>query len=281
VALPSCKKDAEDPVVARARRAIEALTPGVRVVHRADDVLVVTKGSASLDLVMDNPRRSCASSDDECEDALQGMAKIVHDDLGAPTGQHADVAIDKARIRLTPKPLEWFQSADETLKTAPKPSESRILRTPFAADLMWVYVSDEEHGMRLLSAGDLAKLGMSLEELHTLAVQNLMTQYPELKLLQVGPGVETIDPGDYLASARLALVEQWRAKAEARGGVLFVTAPARSRVFVADGPNRREGLDRVTTMAFKEEDHPLSTAVLRWTGSGWQAVDTGSAASGR
>jgi hypothetical protein len=124
--------------------------------------------------------------------------------------------------------------------------------------------------MRIINNKLLKELGMTAEQLHSLAVANLAAQYPKLELAELAPGMWTIEPGDYLDSARLALSDQWRAEAKKRGGKLIASVPARSRVFVSNNPKLRAGFDKVTQQAFTEEDHPLSQVVLEWTDKGWK-----------
>jgi len=232
-------------------------------------VLVLRRGSADLEVRLDNVRRSCASSNEECSATIASMVDTAGKSSVAP--HPLEAPLDRVNIRLTPKPAEWLLDADSHLQDFPdKAADNRIMRRAFVADLSWVYVSDEPKGMRILNAANARELGLTADALHALAIANLATQYPTLELQELTAGLWTLEPGDYLDSARLALLDQWRAEARRRGGKLIATVPARSRVFVANDVKLRAALEKITAKAFAEEDHPVSTVVLEWTDAGWQ-----------
>lgn len=59
--------------------------------------------------------------------------------------------------------------------------------------------------------------------------------------------------------------------AERFGGELLVAAPARDLVLYVDGrpPGAREALAAIVADAHAKAARPLSTAILRWTATGW------------
>lgn len=261
-----------DPVVERLKAAVSAALPGATLTMTSDDRLVVGAGSAanSFEISLDNIRRSCKSSEGECADAIAGAVANTKHTSGVMAGSD-DVLPDKTLIRLTPKPTEWLQQADEQMKQFPdKIAENTLPRTKFAGDLWWLYVFDEPTGMRMINNKEMKALGMTVEQLHAFAVANLAAQYPKLQFSELAPGLWTIEPGDYLDSARLALDDQWRAEAKRLGGTLKVAIPARSRVFITNEPKLRDGFDKITQKAFAEEDHPLTQKVIVWTDKGWK-----------
>ncbi|HEY4057212.1 MAG TPA: hypothetical protein VGM39_11420 [Kofleriaceae bacterium] len=259
-----------DPIAERVKAAILAATPGVTVTAKDADTLVigVGSGSAQAEMSLDNIRRSCASSETECDAAIGGVVGNLA--TMAKTMDAMDAPIDKARIRLTPKPAEWLAQADDQGKKFPdKIEDNTVPRTKFVGDLSWVYLDDEPNGMTVINTKQMKTLGLTVEQLHKLAVANLAAQYPKLEVSELTPGLWTIEPGDYLDSARLALDDQWRAFAKEKGGTLKLSVPARSRVFVTNEPKLRDGFDKITHKAFTDEDHPLSEVVMVWTNKGW------------
>jgi hypothetical protein len=266
----------DDPVVTRLEHALTTAFPGITLRLTPDDVLHVVTGSSSgsdgIEITMDNIRRSCASSETECADAIDSVVQTTKkSSLFAAKSDEPEALPDRKLIRLTPKPTEWLAAADTGAAKMPEHAEeNRLVRQKFAGDLWWVYVVDEPRGMRIINNKLMKQLGMTIEQLHALAVANLAGQYPKLQFTELTPGLWTIEPGDYLDSARLALTDQWRAEAKKRGGTLIASVPARSRVFVSNDPKLRAGFDKITAKAFAEEDHPLSQVVLVWTDKGWK-----------
>ncbi|HEY4183270.1 MAG TPA: hypothetical protein VGM90_40885 [Kofleriaceae bacterium] len=260
-----------DAVVERLKAGLTAAMPGVTLSMTADDRMLVGagSGSSSMQLSLDNVRRSCASSEGECADAIAGV--VENTKKSAASMETKDEAPpDKAMIRLTPKPTQWLQQADEQMKEFPdKIAENSLPRTKFVGDLWWLYVYDMPSGMRMINNKEMKDLGMTVEQLHAFAVANLAAQYPKLEFSELTPGMWTIEPGDYLDSARLALTDQWRAEVKKLGGTVKVSVPARSRVFVTNDPKLRDGFDKITAKAYTDEDHPLSQMTIVWTDKGW------------
>lgn len=272
---PTPAAPAGDPVTDRLKKAVAAAFPGSTLRMTPDDVLVVGAGSGSgtVEITLDNVRRSCASSEAECASAIESVVdNTKKTSLVIAKSEAPEAPPDKTKIRLTPKPTEWLDAADAGDNKDPEHAEdNRVVRQKFVGDLWWLYVIDEAGGMRIINNRQLKQLGMTVEQLHSLSVTNLAAQYPKLELADIAPGVWTIEPGDYLDSARLALSDQWRAEAKKRGGKLIASVPARSRVFVSNDPKQRAGFETITKKAFVEEDHPVSQVMLVWTDKGWQA----------
>ncbi|CAN5789340.1 hypothetical protein BH11MYX2_BH11MYX2_02320 [soil metagenome] len=261
-----------DPIVERLKAAMTTALPGATLQMTPDDRLMIGAGSGSDTVVisLDNIRRACASSEAECTSALANIVENTKKSSLA-TGAKDEAPPDKATIRLTPKPTAWLEEADKQTGEIPDHAEeNHMVRQKFVGDLWWLYVYDLPSGMRMINNKDLKGLGMTQEQLHAFALANLAAQYPKLELSELAPGMWTIEPGDYLDSARLALDDQWRAEAKKRGGTLTVSVPARSRVFVTNEPKLRDGFDKITQKAYAEEDHPLSQMVIVWTAKGWK-----------
>jgi hypothetical protein len=66
-------------VIARVRDAVGAAIPGASTTVGANDTLVITRGEWRIELAMDDVRRSCASSQKECDDAIAALAKQALD----------------------------------------------------------------------------------------------------------------------------------------------------------------------------------------------------------
>jgi hypothetical protein len=268
--LLSCKssdKAADEQLT----KGLEAALPGYAVTRGAGDRLTVSHGKWSIEINLDPVHHACASSKQECDSTIDNLIDPSKKGAAREGSSEKEALPDKSIIRLTPKPDEWLEGADATLDKFPdKRDENRLERRRFAGELTWLYVFDEPKGMRMINHGAAMELGLSPQQLHDLAVSNLANQYPELQLKELAPGFWTMEPGDYLDSARFALTEQWRAEAKKRGGTLLATLPARGRIFVVNDAKLRGLLEKVTAKAFADEDHPLTEQVFQWTDDGWK-----------
>jgi len=273
VMLSACKKSAPD-VETRLTEALKAGVPGIVIERGEPGVLNMKHGKdTAMELTLDPIIRKCASSKEECDSVISNSVALVQKSLASLGNDEKKSPLDKALIRLTPKPAEWLAAADEMLNRKPeKRAENRLERQRFVGELSWMYVVDEPEGMALVNHEQLTQLGLDVPKLHALAVANLAKEFPKLELTELGPGVWTL-PGDYLDSARLALTEQWRAEAKARGGTLLLAVPARGRVFVTNDAKLRDVLVKLTDQAFAEEDHPLTRQLFRWTDEGWALAE--------
>jgi hypothetical protein len=273
VVFASCKRSRPD-VETRLKDALTAGVPGIVIERGEEGVLVVKRGTETvMELTLDPIARTCAKSPEECESVISNTVTVVKKSAAVAGTDEKRPPADRSLIRLTPKPAEWLTAADEMTKRKPeKAADNRIERQPFVGELSWVYVIDQPEGMEVVNHEQLTALGFDQKALHAQAVKNLETELPVLELTELGPGVWTL-PGGYLDSARLALTEQWRDEAKARGGTLFMAVPARGRVFVVNDAKLLPMLSKLVDKAFAEEDHPLTRQRFKWAGEGWALVE--------
>src|SRR5688500_2482849 len=62
------------------------------------------------------------------------------------------------------------------------PSDQEPILRPLVGELLVAYVLDEESSFVFLNRANLAELGLSEEELHALALENLPRRMPPLKI---------------------------------------------------------------------------------------------------
>lgn len=270
--LAACKRSSSSAsdVETRLIDGLKASVPGVTIERGEPGVINVKRDKDTvMELSLEPIVRTCASSKEECDSVISNSIAVVKKSVAAQANDEKKGPPDKALIRLTPKPAEWLASADEMMNRKPeKKEDNRLERQRFVGELSWVYVIDEPEGMSVVNHEQLKSLGFEQPALHELAVKNLEKEFPKLELTELGPGVWTL-PGGYLDSARLVLSEQWRAEVKARGGTLFMSVPARGRVFVTNDAKMRDVLGKLTEKAFAEEDHPLTKQIFKWTDDGW------------
>ncbi len=274
VLLAGCKRAPSNDVETRLTTALRAEVPGVVIERGAPGVINGKRGNDTvMELSLEPLLRTCEQKKDECDSVIANSVTVVKKSVAAQAGDEKKGPPDKALIRLTPKPAEWLASADEMMNRKPeKKEDNRLERQPFVGELSWVYVVDEPEGMSVVNHEQLKALGFERPALHELAVKNLEREFPKLELTELGPGVWTL-PGGYLDSARLALTGQWRAEVKARGGTLFMSVPARGRVFVTNDAKLREVLGKLTEKAYANEDHPLTRQIFKWTDEGWALAE--------
>jgi uncharacterized protein YtpQ (UPF0354 family) len=264
-----CKRapDAE----AQLRAALLDAMPGASV-EKKEDGLAVKFNGREVDVGLDNLRRACASSTAECDGAIRMTVKTTQETLSTVESSDAPA---RSTLRPTLKPAEWIENADQMMKSKlpEKFSDNRIIRRPFAADIFVVYVADSANKQMMLNQQTLRDLKLTEDELNTLALENLKKAYPKLTLTEMTPGIFTFEPGDEYDCARLLLVDQWAEEAKKAGGKLIASAPARSRVFVARAPSPKalDAVKKIVKMAHAQEDHPISEALVEWSGTGWKS----------
>lgn len=204
--------------------------------------------------------RVCSDEPSQCE------ARIVQavDDVETP--RPAD---GSAQLQQSLRPLLFGEATELTRQeNQRKPADQQLLFKPFGGDLFVGYAFDAPRTVNHVGRRDLVKLGITLDELHARAVQNLAAATEPFEPKRIRPGlpffaIETSD-GDYDA-ARILLDEHVKTLA-ARTGTLIVAVPCWS-AFVFSTSDRPEDLVVFRTMVsdmFEHEPHPVSRTLLRY-----------------
>jgi uncharacterized protein YtpQ (UPF0354 family) len=156
--------------------------------------------------------------------------------------------------------------ADVTLSELDSPIERRLI-----ADLTILYAFDVGAHYEIASKKDLDRLGVTKDELHNRAIQNLRALKLEVRANQGGRVTMLTAGGNYEATL-LLLPEIWDSVTQMVSGQIIVSVPARDILFVtgdADAENLAE-LRRLTSKMIEQADKPLSRVFLRWNGSKWE-----------
>ena len=248
--------------------------PGLRearVVERFK-VALTRKDGTEYQMYLDNLWRDCAQRPDACDDSIARAVRASGEGQGAD-----DSFVKKENVRAVLKDPQWLAGAQrasqETATSPEKVKESEIVRRPFAASLSVVYVFDLPDGMRIVNRGDMARLKLDEAGLDALAVANLEAALPALRFdrVKTGSDVRVIHEGDSYEASRLILHRRWAAIASQVKGDLLVAAPSRDFVYFTGSREDVAGL-RALARSSEEQAHALTSALLRWTPSGWEPL---------
>jgi len=148
--------------------------------------------------------------------------------------------------------------------------ESPVVR-PFAADLVVMYALDLPTHFQFLSYRDLQAADISEDDLHRLALQNLPTRLPEVKVHGQAPRYMVTAGGNFEATL-LLLDSMWEQFAEQMPGELWAVAPARDLLYVS--ASGWEGaltfLREMANIDLPEKRYALSTCIFARRGGKWQ-----------
>lgn len=159
--------------------------------------------------------------------------------------------------------------ADVTLAPNDSPVERKLV-----ADLMIFYAFDLETHFQIVANRDLLRLGVSKDELHDRALDNLRALKLEVRAHE-GANVIMLTAGGNYEATLILLPEIWESIAPMVSGQIVASVPARDVVFVTgDSTNENLGeLRRCTSKAIEHADKPLSRCFLRWNGTRWEKYE--------
>jgi hypothetical protein len=159
------------------------------------------------------------------------------------------------------------------------PSGDDVVRRPWLGPIVQVLAEETPDALSYLrrSRADASGLGVdalferglaNLRRMNTRPIHDDTVQMAKARV-QI-----TRSPDNYTA-ARFLLPELWSKVAADDGGPLFAAAPARDIVVwttsVAEADHA--ALRRQAQVAFQSRSDPISPAILRWTGKGWELAD--------
>jgi uncharacterized protein YtpQ (UPF0354 family) len=180
-----------------------------------------------------------------------------------------------------PKPLaEQIMPAlrdAEYVKYMRQQTGAEIAAQPFVADIWIVYFLDEKDRARVVNMKDLATLGMTMEQLREVGLKHLdeRLKIVDEKLASTPPRkIELIGTGSYYDASRLLQTNVWAKATRTRKESLLVAAPSPEfLVFEFAEPNDDGAqLAGAAGVIYAKAGRPISRAVLRWTGKGWEQV---------
>lgn len=174
--------------------------------------------------------------------------------------------IDKTTIfpRLYPS-LPKAVEVDMTLSHDDSPVEREL-----AADIIIFYGIDEGTTYAIISNQTRVEMGISSEELHSIAIQNLTNTEKEIKIHK-GTGYSMITCDGNLEASLLLHEGIWSYLSDEIGGQVVASVPARDVLFVTGTePKMISALKKKTCELVEFAERPLSLALLTLTASGWK-----------
>jgi uncharacterized protein YtpQ (UPF0354 family) len=156
-------------------------------------------------------------------------------------------------------------------------SGGEIAAQPFAADIWVVYFLDEKDRARVVNMKDLAILGMTMEQLRDVALKHLdeRLKIVDEVLASTAPHkIGLIRTGSYYDASRLLQTSVWTKATRTRKESLLVAAPSPEFLVFEFAEPTDDGalLAEAAGVMYAKAGRPISHAVLRWTGSGWEQV---------
>ena len=148
--------------------------------------------------------------------------------------------------------------------------EDSPVECPLAADLIVLYAYDLDTYFAMVSQGDLADLGVSVEELHARSVQNLRALNLEVQA-HSGERCKMLTAGGNFEAALVLLPELWDSIETMVDGAVVISVPARDVVYFT-GDAEKENLAELRTWTSKLlelADKPLSRAFLCRKNGAW------------
>jgi uncharacterized protein YtpQ (UPF0354 family) len=152
--------------------------------------------------------------------------------------------------------------------------ENSPVLVPLVADLTVAYAFDMGDHYVFVANKDLPRLGVSAEELHARALQNLRALNLNVQA-HSGEGIMALTAGGNYEATLLLLPEIWEAIGPMVEGRMIVSVPARDIVYVTGDSNQENlaSLRRWTSKMLENADKPMSRTFLVWTESRWTEYD--------
>jgi hypothetical protein len=224
----------------------------------------------------------CAEAPARCESILDGYVQSIleanapkpatRDDVVIQVRSQADLA---ARDQAAESLVESLKLTGE--KRAQVLADNRIYRRPLAGDLWEIAVVNQPASLIPVTRRVASQAGFKDEaELWPTAIGNLARHYPSLQGVPFPelPFIKTLYLDDW-GAALLTHSAAWAAIAKTTNGDLLAVAPSRSGVLYCgskDDPKALGILRFAGQAIYNKDPDRLSTTVLRWTSSGWVAV---------
>jgi hypothetical protein len=175
-------------------------------------------------------------------------------------------------LRLVVRPAAYVESIRQA---AAGRAEFEPIARPFVGGLWMLCVLDQPGSVAYLNEGTLKRLGLSADEAIALARRNTAEHLRPRHDMTRKPGDKAISRivGDTYESSRLLLHEDWAPMAKQMKGGLVVTIPVRETVLYAEEDEKAVAiLAKSARDLAREDSRPISTAVFRWTPTGWEEV---------
>jgi hypothetical protein len=259
----------ESGFTAYVAQAIAHALPEAKVAVEGPLMLTVSlppnRGAFSVGLA--NVRSYCTQNAPGCAAAVATFAAN-----SATTLRDAVAPIDKATIRAVIRTKAYL----DDLRRRPELSGSAPVARPLAGDLWVLGVVDRKAGVKILTTDDLAPLGLSEPDAITLATRNVAAALPPMTaaIHDLPPSGVGYIAGNFYASSRMLLHDDWKELSRKLNGKLVVAVPA-PEVLVYGEAKDRATLDAIGAMArdtASKAPRPISPSLFKWVAGGWEPI---------
>jgi len=249
---------------ASALRLLGCALPGAKMSIVEPLMVRVSKAGQDRDVSVERPWSSCRSSRRGCDDALREYVGSVVEAVNHPPEVSPETlrAVIRNRAEL-----------EAACAYAP---DVEIVSEPLAADLVVILAFDSPRALGYVTEAHLSTLGMTRAAAAARARANLRDELGPLEaaVSELPPdGVSLIYTQSAYEPSRLLQHEEWGAVARHLGGGLLVCVPAGDLILFADDrvPGARQRLASAAREIVARAERPVSSAILRWTETGWTA----------
>jgi uncharacterized protein YtpQ (UPF0354 family) len=164
------------------------------------------------------------------------------------------------------------------LRDIVKKEEDTPVTEPLVADLLITYAFDLPEAFQMVCARDLRRLGLSLEQIRSIAVTNLKKQLGEIGREGEPPVVRMV-VGNNLEACLLLVDGVWQALADKIPPDIVVGVPTRDVLLVTSSASTRGGVqllrEAVGQAHASESTHALTLHLLARRGGKWEVFDGG------
>ena len=210
-----------------------------------------------------------------CESDRRRCRKNIADFVANVTAAQKEEAaeIRPADIRAVVRTADYAAQARQA--AAGRPERAPIVR-PITGELWMVCVGDSPHGVRVLQHADLAKLGLTDEQVIALALKNTAAALRPLEAdshVVKQYGLKFV-AGDFYESSRVLFHDQWADVSKAMGGHLVIAVPSNDFLIYGNGADKegRIPLAAFAKMVVDKAQKPMTATLFEWTKTGWSVV---------
>jgi uncharacterized protein YtpQ (UPF0354 family) len=152
------------------------------------------------------------------------------------------------------------------LSAADSPVERHLV-----ADLLVFYAFDAGSHYEIISHKNLRELGVTADELHARALQNLRRLQLDVRAHK-GDRILMLTAGGNYEAALILLPEIWESVAEMVSGRIVAAVPARDLLYVTGDADSEDlaSMRSLTSKALEKVEKPLSRVFICWVGAHWE-----------
>jgi hypothetical protein len=160
------------------------------------------------------------------------------------------------------------------------PAADDLVRRPWVGPIVQVLAEETPDNVTHLRRNRIAGSGTPPDALFERGLANLRKvsspqSLQDRTVRMAKADVQITRFADLHTAGRLLLPELWSKVATTSGGRLYAAAPARDIVVwtTSAAESDQAALRGQARVAFQSRSEPISPAILRWTGDGWQLED--------